>query len=97
MNDAFERLSRSLEAKSPIDIDGTPFAIWLIDVRTPRTPGSAHSLVVVGAKSASQSYTGELHLGHDRLEDAEFVVENAIETMRQIVRGDLPPGAISLL
>ncbi len=97
MNDVFERLSKVIEAKSPIDIEGTPFAIWLIEVRGPRAPGSLHSLVVIGAKNASQSYTGQMHLGHDRLDDTDFVVENAIETIRQIVRGDLPPGAISLL
>jgi hypothetical protein len=97
MNGPFEKLSRVFEAKSPIDVDGTPFAIWLIDVRRPRSPGSLHSLVVIGAKSASQSYTGELHLGHERLDDTDYVVENAIETMRQIVRGALPPGAISPL
>jgi hypothetical protein len=97
MNDAFERLSKALEVKSPIEIDGIPFGIWVIDVRTPRSPGSLHSVIVVGAKSISQSYTGEMHVGHERLNDVEYCVENAIETMRQIVRGELPPGATSLL
>jgi hypothetical protein len=35
---------------------------------------------------------GELHLGRERLEDEAYVVENAIETVKMIVRGQLPPG-----
>jgi hypothetical protein len=94
---AFERISKALEGKGTIDIDGKPYAIWLVDLRSPRSPGGLHSLVVIGARHGAESHTGELHVGHERLADTEFIVDNAVETMRQIVRGELPPGTNALL
>jgi len=96
MRDSFESLSRLLEAKSTIDIDETPHAVWLIEFRDP-SPIQAQSVdVLIGARSQSQSYTGELHLTRDRYTDQEMV-ELAIDLMKRIVRGELPPGGRELL
>jgi hypothetical protein len=65
MHDALEQLSRRLQKRSPIDVDGTPCAIWLIDIRDAQPDGLSVG-VIVGAKSQSESHTGELHLGRKR-------------------------------
>jgi hypothetical protein len=88
MRDRFESLSRLLEAKSPIDIDGTPHAVWVIESRDP-SPLQAQSVVLIGARSQSQSCNGELHLTRDHYTDEE-IVELAINLMKRIVRGELP-------
>jgi hypothetical protein len=95
--DVFEQLSKALEKKSPVEIDGRLYPVWIMDVRSPREPGSLHSLVVVGAKDSSRTYTGELHVGHDRLAETDLIVDAAIDTIRKIVRGQLPPGTNELL
>ena len=43
MSGRFESLCRLLESRSPIDIDGTPHGVWLIDFRDP-SPAHAHSV-----------------------------------------------------
>ena len=42
-------------------------------------------------------HTGELHLGRRRLDDLDYVEDAAIEVMKRIIHGDLPPGARELL
>ena len=96
MSDRFETLSRLLEARSAIDVDGTPHPVWLIEFRDPSPRGAQSVDVLIGARSQSQSYTGELHLTRDRYTDAE-IVELAIALMKRIVRGELPPGGRELL
>ena len=96
-HEAFEELSKRIEQHSPLDIDGTPFAVWLIDVREPEQPLGTHVIVIVGAQNQSEKHTGELHLGADRLEDLDYVEESAIGVMKSIINGDLPPDARELL
>jgi hypothetical protein len=97
MHQAFEGLAKRLEDRSPINIDGTPFAISLIDIRELAPPGGPSLAVIVGAKSQSEMHTGELHLGRRRLDDLDYVEDAAIEVMKRIIHGDLPPGARELL
>ena len=52
---------------------------------------------MVEARSDRDTKRGELYVGRDRLDDEEFVAEAAIETMKKIVRGQLPPGTHELL
>jgi hypothetical protein len=97
MPDAFEALSKRLEKRSPVDIDGTPFAIWLIEIREPGLPSAPHVDVIVGAKNFSETHTGELHLGRERLKDLDYLENAIIEVMKRIINGDLLPGARELL
>jgi hypothetical protein len=96
MSDRFENLSRLLETRSPIDIAGTQHAVWLIEFRDASPTGAQSVDVLIGARSQSQSYTGELHLTRDRYTDAE-IVGLAIDLMKRIVRGELPPGGREFL
>lgn len=95
-SEAFDRLSEQLEVRSPIDIDGTPFAVWLIDIHEYEPPRRDAIQVLVGAKHADESHIGELHIDRRRLTEPDFP-DIAVETMRRIVTGDLPPGARELL
>ena len=70
--------------------------MWLIDIRE-QTPIHTHSTVIVGAQSDTEKHTGELHLGPKRLDDLDYVENAAIEVMKRIVTGGLPPGARELL
>jgi hypothetical protein len=95
-DDHFVKLSAAFEKRSPIQIDGEPFAVWLIDIRKPIVPGKAVD-VVFGAKGNNTSHTGELHLGPDRLDEEAYVVDHAVATIERIVRGELPPGTLDYL
>ena len=98
MHDGVHALSARLERRSPIGLlDGSSFEIALIDIREPESPVALHIDVVVGATYKSEKFTGELHLGRDRLEDLDYVEEAAVQMMKRIVTGDLPPGARDLL
>lgn len=101
-HDQFARLFAALESRSPITIDGNTYAIWLIDIRDPLT-GSANEIssgidAVFGAKGADgKQHIGELHLDRGRLDDLDFIVQHAVSTIEEIVRGHLPRGVRSLL
>jgi hypothetical protein len=96
MTDRFENLSRLLETRSPIEFDGTPYAVWLIECRDSRSSGAQSVDVLVGARSQSQTHTGEVRLTRDRYTDAE-INELAVDLTKRIVRGELPPGRRELL
>lgn len=96
MHESFEALSRELEERSPVQINGLPYGIWVIDIRE-RTPPDASVNVHIGARDQSESFTGMMHLAKDHLQDIAHVADLAVETMRQIVTGELPPGVRQLL
>jgi hypothetical protein len=95
-HDAFDSLAKQLEGKSPIDVDGTPFNVWLIDIHEyePLRPDAIQ--VLIGAKHADESHTGELNINRKRLVEPDFP-DICVETMRRIITNDLPPGARELL
>jgi hypothetical protein len=97
MQDAFEKLSKRLQKRSPIDVDGTPFTVWLIEIRDLHTHDGPAVAVIVGAKSDSETHTGELRVGRQRLEDLDDLENAIIEVMKRIINADLPPGARELL
>ena len=96
MNEAFATLAKQLEARSPIEVDGTSFTIWLIDIHEHIPPQPHAVMVLIGAKHADESHTAELHINRKRLSEPDFP-DIAIEMIRRIVRGDLPPRARELL
>ena len=91
---AFEVLSQRLEARSPIDVDGAPFTVHLIEIRD---AGNATVDVIVEAHSEDELHTGELHLRRERLDDPSSLARAIVATMERIIRGDLPPGARELI
>jgi len=94
MHPAFEAVSKRLDARSPIDVDGTPFVLHLVEIREAdeRTVD-----VIVEAHSDSEHYTGELHLRRERLDDIDQLEPRIIATIERIIRDDLPPGARELI
>ncbi len=93
-NEPFVKLSRRLEAMSPVNIDGTPYGVWLIDIRPATTTGAVD--VSIAAKNGDRQYTGIVHVDASRLSEKDFA-ELLLTVMRRIVRGELPPGARELL
>ena len=90
MHPAFEVLSKCVEARSPIDVDGTPFTLHLAEIRE----ADEHTVdVIVEAHSDTELHTGELHLRRERLDDPGSLARAIVATMERIIRGDLPPGA----
>ncbi len=95
-SEVFNTLSRQLEERSPIDIDGTPFTMWLIDIHEHEPPRPDAVQVLIGARHSNESHTGELNINRKRLTEPDFP-DLCAETMRRIVTNDLPPGARELL
>jgi hypothetical protein len=90
MHPALEVLPKRLEARSPIDVDGTRFTLHLAEIRDAdeQTVG-----VIVEAHSDAELHTGELHLRRERLDDPGSLARAIVATMERVIRGDLPPGA----
>jgi len=57
MHDTFEHPSKRLEELSPIAVDGSTFAVWLIDIR--EKLGSSGVRVAVGAKGQGRHNIGD--------------------------------------
>jgi hypothetical protein len=94
MHPAFEALSKRLEARSPIDVDDTPFMLHLVEIRD--ADGGIVD-VIVDAHSNSERHTGELHLRRERLGNLDYLARSVVAAMERIIRGDLPPGARELI
>jgi len=93
MHPAAEALSKCVDARSPIDVDGTLFTLHLAEIRE----ADEHTVVIVEAHSDTELHTGELHLRRERLDDPGALARAIVATMERIVRGDLPPGAREVL
>jgi hypothetical protein len=96
MPPTFESLSAAFQARSPIDIDGTPFTFALTGFREslPHEVEAIH--VAFSAVNAGARHNGELHLGKERYSEEEIAVL-AINTIHAIASGELPPGTNQLL
>jgi hypothetical protein len=97
MHASFNELRRRLAGRSPIDVKGVPCTIILVAVQEPLLPTETHVDVRLEAEYEGRHFRGELHLGRDRLHDLQYVEDVSVETMRRIVTGDLPPGAMDLV
>jgi hypothetical protein len=92
-----DTLTKAFEARSPIDIDGTLFKFSLTGLREPLQHQTRAIDVTFAAVSASGvRHDGELHLGKDRYSDDE-IADLAVETVREIASGNIPPGTRQLL
>jgi hypothetical protein len=90
MHQAFEVLSTRVEARSPIDVDGTQFTLHLTEIRE----ADEHTVgVIVEAHSDAELHTGEFHRRRERLDDPGSLARAIVATMERVIRGDLPPGA----
>ena len=85
-------LSHGLDRLCPVDIDGVPHVIWLLDIRIHPRSGRSVVEVKVGAKNPSgRHYIGRFQIEAERLHDEG--VARALETMERVIRGNLPPTA----
>lgn len=85
-------LADGLDRLGPVQIDGVPHAIWILDIRVdPRSRGSRVEVKVAAKNPSGRHYIGRFHVEAERLH--EEGVARAIETMELVVRGSLPPTA----
>ena len=83
--DRFDRLG-------PVQIDGVPHVIWLLDMRVdPRSHGSLIEVKVAAKNPSGRHYIGRFHVEAERLHDEG--VTRALETMELVIRRGLPPMA----
>ena len=94
MHPAFDVLSKRVEARSPIDVDGTSFTLHLAEIRK---ADEQTVDVIVEAHSNTELHTGELHLRRERLDDPGSLARTIVAAMERIIRGDLPPGAHQMM
>lgn len=85
-------LTERLDRLGPVQIDGVPHAIWLLDIRVdPRSGGSLIEVKVAAKNPSGRHYIARFHVEAERLHDEG--VARALETMELVVRGNLPPTA----
>jgi hypothetical protein len=68
-----------------------PIQIPASTCREPDPAGGASVAVIVGAKSQSEMHTAN-SIWERRLDDFDYVENAAVEVMKRIIHGDLPPG-----
>ena len=91
-----EGIARAMEARSPIDIDGTRFTLSLLSARDPLPHETQAIHLAFTAVNGPTRHNGQLHLGLDRYTDDE-IADLAVQTIRDIAAGELPPDTISML
>ena len=88
-------LAHGLDRLGPVQIDGVPHAIWLLDVRVdPRSGGSLIEVKVAAKNPSGRHYIGRFHVEAEHLHDEG--VARAVEVIELVVRGSLPPTAREL-
>ena len=89
-------LNHWLDRLSPLQIDGVPHVIWLLDFRVdPRSGGSLIEVKVAAKNPSGRHYIGRFHIEAERLHDEG--VARALEAMELVVRRSLPPTAREML
>ena len=81
-------LADGLDRLCPVQIDGVPHAIWVLDIRS---RGSLVEVKVAAKNPSGRHYIGRFHIEAERLHDEG--VARALETMELVVRRSLPPSA----
>jgi hypothetical protein len=83
-------VARAIEARSPLDIDGTSFTISLAGYREPQPHETQQIQLAVSGVSGETRHRGLLTVAIGRFTDDE-VADLAVETIRGIATGKLPP------
>ena len=91
-----ETLTAVFAARSPIDIDGTLYTFGLTGLAEPRSYQPQAMELTFTASNGAVSHNGALRLGKDRY-SGEEMAEQAVQTIRDIAAGRLPPGTCSIL
>jgi hypothetical protein len=88
----FRKLTHGLDCLWPVQIDGVPHVMWLLDIRVD-SPGHGSLIEVkVAARNPSgRHYIGRFHVEAERLHDEGEA--RALEAMEAVVRCNLPPTA----
>jgi hypothetical protein len=89
-------IANAIKARSPVDIDGTSFTLTVTEFKESLPHEVKHIEVHFKALSTDARHNGKLHLGPDNYTDDE-IADLAMNTIRDIVRGKLPPGTSSLI
>lgn len=89
-------IARAIEKRSPVDIDGTSFTLTLTELKKSLPHEVKYIEVLFMALSTDARHNGMLHIGPDNYTDDE-IADLAVNTIRDIVRGKLPPGTSSLI
>jgi hypothetical protein len=85
-------LTDGLARLSPVQIDGVPHVVWLLDIRVdPRSRGSLIEVKVAARNPSGRHYIGRFYVESERLNDEG--VARAVDTMTRVVRRSLPPTA----
>src|SRR5262249_39532990 len=92
----FDSLAAEISSRSPMDMDGASFRLFLVAFREPLPHQTQAIDVAFKVVSDTSEHSGELHLGKDRYSESEIAVF-AVDTAKDIVRGRLPPGAVNML
>jgi hypothetical protein len=86
------KLTEEWDRLGPVQIDGIPHDIWVLDMRIdPRSRGALIEVKVAAKNPAGRHYIGRFYVEAERLN--EEGVARAIETMETVIRGGLPPTA----
>ena len=86
------KLTEQWDRLGPVQIEGIPHDIWILDMRIdPRSRGALIEVKVAAKSPSGRHYIGRFHVEAERLNDEG--VARAIETIEMVVRGGLPPTA----
>ena len=85
MHREFKAISRALETRSPVVIEGRPVTISLIAIRE-STPRGSSVCVVFGGTNRSDTHTVELQMGKERLQDVTYMVDRAVTMIDKVMR-----------
>ena len=97
MDERFREIAQQLEQRSPVNIDGTLFTVSITSIREIQT--HAHVEDRVRVHVLAESPTGQWHpygvfeTSAKHLAEPDYIADQAIQTVMQIVRGQFPPGA----
>jgi hypothetical protein len=95
--EALERISKGVEGRSPINVDGKEYTIRVRAVREPRPHETQSFEISVEAQGGSDRHIGQIGISAFNIGDEKYVVEAAISTLKKIIRGELAPDTKQLL
>jgi hypothetical protein len=96
MPNTHDGIAHAIKTRSPVDIDGTSFTLTLTEFKESLPYEVKHIEVLFMALSTDARHNGMLHLAPDNYTDDE-IADLVVNTIRDIVRGKLPPGTSSLV
>ncbi len=97
MSEVSERIGKAIDAKSPLNVDGTDYSLRMTRFEEPLPFQTQAFTIEVEAQAGGNTHRGEIHIGEDTLKDEPYVVSCLVHTVERVIRGELPPGVRELL